>query len=61
MVLVRLGAIHPCPHATKTWSPWVGGTQQYIYTFVHQIVDHLSLVVLYHAEIEKLGTINNKL
>ena len=26
-----LGAIHPYPHATVTWSPWVGGKRQYIY------------------------------
>ncbi len=26
----RLGALHLCVHATVTWSPWIGGTQQYI-------------------------------
>ncbi len=29
-VPARLGALHPCPHATVTWSPWEGGTRQYI-------------------------------
>ena len=24
------GALHPCPHATVTWSPWEGCTRQYI-------------------------------
>ena len=28
-VSAHLGALHPCPHATVTWSPWGGGTQQY--------------------------------
>ncbi len=28
-----LGALHPCPHATVTWSPWEGGTRQYLTTF----------------------------
>ncbi len=34
---VRLLALHPCPHATVSWSPMVGGMRQYInqerYTF----------------------------
>ncbi len=25
----HLGALHPYPHATVTWSPWEGGTRQY--------------------------------
>ena len=28
-VPARLLALHPCPHATVSWSPMVGGTQQY--------------------------------
>ena len=28
-ILARLGALHLCPHTTVTWSPWIGGTQQY--------------------------------
>ncbi len=27
---MRLGALHPCLHATVTLSPWEGGTRQYI-------------------------------
>ncbi len=32
---MRLGALHPCPHATVTWSPWVGGTRQYMSDIVY--------------------------
>ncbi len=30
LILARLWAFHLCPHATVTWSPWVGGMRQYI-------------------------------
>ena len=31
MVSARLGALHPCPHAIVSWSPWEGGMRQYFF------------------------------
>ncbi len=35
-ILACSGALHPCLHATVTWSSWVGGTRQYI-PHIHNI------------------------
>ncbi len=41
-ILACLGAFHPCPHATVTWSPWVGGTRQY---FVYILIPKYFIAV----------------
>ena len=43
-VPMRLGAFHPCPHTTVSWSPMVGSMRQFIIQLhKHVLQDRLNI------------------
>ena len=45
-VPARLGDLHPCPHATVTWSPWEGGMRQYITVILNKEVESNAKIII---------------